>query len=67
MKIGTQTKLSILSSEVIKAEAYGKKTEKINVKKRYSLKKATLCEREVLKKQQFFIRLHGSCGQAIVV
>jgi hypothetical protein len=43
MKIGTQT-------------AYGKKEQKLNVKKRYRLRKATLYEREVIKKQKFFIR-----------
>jgi hypothetical protein len=58
MKIGTQTKQNMLSSKVIKAEAYGKKQQKIiiNVKKRYRFKKATLYEREVIKKQKFFIR-----------
>jgi hypothetical protein len=56
MKIGTQTKTDMLSSKVIKAESYGKKQQKLNVKKRYRSKKATLCEREVIKKQTFFIR-----------
>jgi hypothetical protein len=56
MKIGTQTKTDMLSSKVIKAEAYGKKQQKLNVKKRYRFKKATLYEREVIKKQKFFIR-----------
>jgi hypothetical protein len=32
MKIGTQTKQSMLSSKVIKVEAYGKKQQKLNVK-----------------------------------
>jgi hypothetical protein len=32
MKIGTQTKTDMLSSKVIKAEAYGKKQQKLNVK-----------------------------------
>jgi hypothetical protein len=36
MKIGTQTKQNILSSKVIKAEAYGKKTAKIKCKKTIS-------------------------------
>jgi hypothetical protein len=57
MKIGTQTKTDMLSSKVIKAEAYGKETAKIKCKKRYRFKKATLYEREVIKKQKFFIRL----------
>jgi hypothetical protein len=56
MNIGTQTKKSILSSKVIKVEAYGKETAKIKFKKRYRFKKATLCEREVMKKQKCFIR-----------
>jgi hypothetical protein len=54
MKIATQTMQNMLS--VIKAEAYGKKTAKIKCKKRYRFKKATLYEREVIKKQKFFIR-----------
>jgi hypothetical protein len=56
MKIGTQTKTDMLSSRVIQAEVYGKKTAKIKCKKRYRFKKATLYEREVIKKQKFFIR-----------
>jgi hypothetical protein len=32
MNIGTQTKKNMLSSKVIKAEAYGKKQQKVNVK-----------------------------------
>jgi hypothetical protein len=56
MKISTQTKRDMLSSKVIKAEAYGKKTAKIECKKRYRFKKATLYEREVIKKRNFFIR-----------
>jgi hypothetical protein len=56
MKIGTQTKRDMLSSKVIKAEAYGKKQQKLIVKKRYRFKKATLYEREVIKKQKLFIR-----------
>jgi hypothetical protein len=55
MKIGTQTKTDMLSSKVIKAEAYGKKTAEIKCKKRYRFKKATLYERKVIKKQKFFI------------
>jgi hypothetical protein len=38
MKIGTQTKQNMLSSNVIKAEAYGRKTAKIKCKKRYRFK-----------------------------
>jgi hypothetical protein len=47
----------MLSSKVIEAEAYGKKTAKIKCKKRYRFKKATLYEREVIKKQKFFYSL----------
>jgi hypothetical protein len=32
MKIGTQTKKNMLSSKVTKAEAFGKKQQKLNVK-----------------------------------
>jgi hypothetical protein len=39
MKIGTQTKTDMLSSKVIKAEAYGKKQQKSNVRKRYRFKR----------------------------
>jgi hypothetical protein len=38
MKIGTQTKQNMLSSKIIKAEAYGKKQQKLNVKKDIVLK-----------------------------
>jgi hypothetical protein len=38
MKIGTQTKTDMLSSKVIKAEAYGKKTAKIKCKNDIVLK-----------------------------
>jgi hypothetical protein len=55
-KIGTQTKKNMLSSKVTKAEAYGKKLQKIKCKKRYRFKKATLSVHEVIKKQKFFIR-----------
>jgi hypothetical protein len=54
MKIGTQTKQNMLSSKLIKAEAYGKKAAKIKCKKRYRFKKATLYEREVIKKEKSF-------------
>jgi hypothetical protein len=39
MKIGTQTKQNMLSSKVIKAEAYGKKQQKLNVKNDIVLKR----------------------------
>jgi hypothetical protein len=39
MKIGTQTKTDMLSSNVIKAEAYGKKQQKLNVKNDIVLKR----------------------------
>jgi hypothetical protein len=56
VKTDSQTERNMLNSKVIKAEAYGKKRQKLNVKKRYRFKKATLYEREVIKKQNFFIR-----------
>jgi hypothetical protein len=39
MKIGTQTKTDMLSSNVIKAEAYVKKRQKLNVKNDIVLKR----------------------------
>jgi hypothetical protein len=39
MKIGTQTKTDMLISKVIKAEAYGKKQQKLNVKNGIVLKR----------------------------
>jgi hypothetical protein len=39
MKIGTQIKTDMLSSEVIKAEAYGKRQHKFNVKSDIVLKR----------------------------
>jgi hypothetical protein len=50
MKIGTQTKTDMLRSKIAKAEVYGKKTANINCKKLYRFKKATLYEREAIKK-----------------
>jgi hypothetical protein len=55
MKIGTQTKKhSELKSH--KSGSLWQKTAKIKCKKRYRFKKTTLYEREVIKKQKFFIR-----------
>jgi hypothetical protein len=67
MKIGTQTKKNMLSAKVIKAEAYGKKQQKLNVKQRYRFKKATLYEREVIKSKNFLFagrsfHTHTTCG-----
>jgi hypothetical protein len=42
MKIGTKTETDMLSSKVIKAEAYGKKQQKLSVKKDIVFEKATL-------------------------
>jgi hypothetical protein len=39
MKIGTQTNTDMLSSKVTKAEAYGKKQQKLNVKNDIVLKR----------------------------
>jgi hypothetical protein len=36
MKIGTQTKKNMLCSKIMKAEAYGKKQQQLNVKKTIS-------------------------------
>jgi hypothetical protein len=46
----------MLSLTTTKAEVYGKKQKKLNVKKRFRSKKATLYEREIIKKQKCFIR-----------
>jgi hypothetical protein len=72
MKIGTHTKTDMLSSKVIKADAYGKKQQKLSVKKRYRFKKATLYEREVIKNKNFLFAGRGfhtrtTCGKAIAV
>jgi hypothetical protein len=70
MKIGTLAKQNMLIE--CKSHKSGsltaKKTAKIKCKKRYRFKKATLYEREVIKKQKFFIRrqklpyTHTTCG-----
>jgi hypothetical protein len=55
MKIHTQTRQNMLSSKVLKTESSRQeKQQKINVKRRYRFKKATLYQREVMKKQTFF-------------
>jgi hypothetical protein len=58
MKIGTLAKQNMLIE--CKSHKSGslrqKMQQKLNVKKRYRFKKATLYEREVIKKQKFFIR-----------
>jgi hypothetical protein len=57
MKIGTLAKQNMLiECKSHKSRAYGKKQQKLNVIKRYRFRKATLYEREVIKKQKFFIR-----------
>jgi hypothetical protein len=53
MKFGTQTQTDMLSLTITKAEVYGKKQQKLNVKKRYRFKKATLYERKVIKSKNF--------------
>jgi hypothetical protein len=57
MKIGTQTEQNMLI--VCKSHKSGslrQTTAEIKCKKRYCFEKATLYEREVIKKQTFFIR-----------
>jgi hypothetical protein len=57
MKIGTQTKQNMLiECKSHKSGSSRKKQKKLNVKKRYRFEKATLHEREVIRKQKFFIR-----------
>jgi hypothetical protein len=56
MKIGTQTKQNMLiESKSHKSGSSRQKIAKIKCKERYRFKKATLYEREVIKKQKFFI------------
>jgi hypothetical protein len=55
MKFGTQTKTDMLSLTITQAEVYGKKTPKIKCEEQYRFKKTTLYEREVEKKQKFFL------------
>jgi hypothetical protein len=57
MKFDTQAKKGMASSKITKAEVYGKNRQKLNLKKRYRFKKATLYEREFIKNQKLFIRL----------
>jgi hypothetical protein len=57
MKIGTQTEQNMLiECKSHESGSLRQKTAKNKCKKRYRFKKATLCEREVIKKQKFFIR-----------
>jgi hypothetical protein len=58
MKIGTLAKQNMLieCKSLKSGSLRQKKQQKLNVKKRYRFKKATLYEREVIKKQKFFIR-----------
>jgi hypothetical protein len=70
MKIGTLAEQNMLIE--CKSHKSGslqqKKTAKIKCKKRYRFKRATLYEREVIKRQKFFIRrqklpfTHTTCG-----
>jgi hypothetical protein len=56
-KFGTQTNTDMLSSKITKRKCAAQKQQKLSVKrKRYRFKKATLYEREVIKKQKSFIR-----------
>jgi hypothetical protein len=55
MKIGTLAKQNMLiECKGHKSGSSRQKEQKINVKKRYRFKKATLYEREVIKKQKLF-------------
>jgi hypothetical protein len=69
MKIGTLAKQNMLIE--CKSHKIGslrqKKTVKVKYKKRYRFKKATLCEREVIKKQEILFAgrsfyTHTTCG-----
>jgi hypothetical protein len=67
MKIGTQTKQNMLSSKVIKAEAYGKKQQKLNVKNDIVLKRQRCMSGKLLKsKNSLFagrsFHIHTTCG-----
>jgi hypothetical protein len=69
MKIGTLAKKNMLiECRGHESGSLRQKTAKIKCKKRYRFKKATLYEREVIKKQKIFIRrqklpyTHTTCG-----
>jgi hypothetical protein len=56
MNFGTQTNTDMLSSKITKRKCAAKEQQTLNVKDDIVLKKATLYEREVIKKRKFFIR-----------
>jgi hypothetical protein len=58
MNFFTQTKTGVLSSKITKRKCAAKKTAKVKCKNRYRFEKATLCKREVSKKQKCFILWH---------
>jgi hypothetical protein len=68
MKIGTLAKQNMLiECKSHKSGSLRQKTAKIKCKKRYRFKKATLYEREVIKKQKFLFagrsfHTHTTCG-----
>jgi hypothetical protein len=69
MKIGSLAKQNMLiECKSHKSGSLRQKTAKIKCKKLYRFKKATLYEREVIKKQKIFIRrqklpyTHTTCG-----
>jgi hypothetical protein len=51
----------MLSLKITKAEVYGKNQQKLIVRIRYRFKKATLYEREVIKKEKIFYSLAEAC------
>jgi hypothetical protein len=54
MQIGTQTKQNmVIECKSLKSGSLRQKQQKLNVKKRYRFKKATLYEREVIKSKHF--------------
>jgi hypothetical protein len=69
MKIGTLAKQNVqIECKSHKSGSLWQKTAKIKCKKRYRFKKATLYEREVIKKQKNFLfagrsfHTHTTCG-----
>jgi hypothetical protein len=67
MKFGTQTKKNMLSSRIIKAEAYGKKQQKSNVINDIVLRKQRGMSAKLYKSKIFLFagrsfHTHTTCG-----
>jgi hypothetical protein len=67
MKIGTQAKQNLLSSRVIKAEAYGEKQEKLNVENDIVLRRQRCMSARFQKSKKFLFagrsfHTYTTCG-----